>query len=364
MRQQARGRTALGAFLLALALALGITIGGGAAAVFLWSPAAQAQRAIDQPANAVGRGNASDEWRLVRKGIQGEVSIPNQQAGVLIQSDGQTFRSLHNGPLSAAGAYLLLAVIAVLALFFMLRGRIRIEKGRSGRLIARFTSLERVMHWLTASSFVLLALSGLNMLYGRYVLRPIVGPTAFAELTRLGKYCHNYLAFAFMIGIVLMFILWARDNIPDRYDLKWFAKGGGMVMKGVHPPARKFNGGEKVLFWLTILGGVSVSFSGIALLFPFHFFWFSNTFGVLNLFGAGLPTDLTPLQDTQLSELWHATVALLLIGVVIAHIYIGTVGMEGGFDAMNDGKVDANWAEQHHSVWVAEMEKRPAGGDD
>jgi formate dehydrogenase subunit gamma len=305
-------------------------------------------------------------WRELRQGVQGRVSIPNKQAGVLIQSEGENWRAFHNGPLSNWGVWGLIGMVAVLAVFFAIRGRIRVERGPSGRSVERFNGIERFAHWLTASTFVVLALSGLNMLYGRYVLRPVLGPQLFSDLTRIGKYLHNYLAFGFILGLVLILLLWLRDNIPDRYDWQWLKKGGGLFSKHSHPPARKFNAGQKLLFWLVLLGGASLSLSGIALLFPFEFAMFGKTFAVLNLFGLHLPADLTPMQEMQLSQLWHAVVGLAMIVVIIAHIYIGSIGMEGAFDAMGTGKVDENWAKEHHSLWVAEMKgrSRPAGDDD
>ena len=63
-------------------------------------------------------------------------------------------------------------------------------------------------------------------------------------------------------------------------------------------------------------------------------------------------TELTPLQEMQYAQIWHAIVALAMIVIVIAHIYIGSMGMEGAFDAMGSGMVDRNWAEEHHSLWV------------
>jgi formate dehydrogenase subunit gamma len=352
------------AFALALLLMIGVGLGSGVVGTLFFGEPALAQRALDQPPNPLGRASRSDEWRAVRQGLRGDVSLPNRQAGVLIQSDGENWRAARNGPLSAYGAWVLLAVIVILALFFALRGRIKLQSGWSGALIERFTGLERFTHWLTATSFVILALSGLNMLYGRYVLRPIIGATAFSWLTYVGKLAHNYLAFAFMLGIVLMFVLWVRENIPNRYDWQWLARAGGFFGRGGHAPAKKFNAGQKLVFWLVILGGVSVSLSGLALLFPFTFSWFSGTFAFLNIFGAGLPADLTPLQDTQLSQLWHAVVGLLLIALIIGHIYIGTIGMEGAFDAMGTGKVDANWAAEHHNLWAAEVRQRSSASDD
>lgn len=339
----------LAAFLLMLVataatVAVGITVFG--------PPPAFAQKAVDQPPNARGKASASDEWRAIKGGIQGDVSLPNKQAGVLIQP-GQTFREWRNGPLYRYGLWTIGGMIVVLAIFFAVRGRIRLESGWSGRLVERFTGLERFTHWLTATAFIVLGLTGLNMLYGRYVLLPLMGHSGFSWLTRVGKVSHDYAAFAFMLGIVLMFVLWVGQNLPRRVDWEWLKAGGGMFRRGSHPPAEKFNAGQKILFWLVILFGISVSLSGLALLFPFTFSWFSGTFAFLNLFGLHLPTDLAPLQETQLSQLWHAAVALLFVAVIVAHIYIGTLGMEGAFEAMGSGKVDANWAREHHRLWAA-----------
>lgn len=352
------------AFALALLLMAGIGMGAGVLGALVLDAPAFAQRALDNPPNALGTKSQSDEWRSVREGVQGSVSIPNKQAGVLIQSEGENFRAARNGWLSTYGAWVLFGVIAVLALFFALRGRIKLQSGWSGRVVERFSSLERLTHWMTAAAFVVLGLTGLNMLYGRYLLRPLIGASAFAWLTGAGKVAHDYLAFAFMLGIVMMFVLWVRQNLPNRHDWRWLLSAGGFFSRHGHPLAEKFNAGQKMLFWLVILGGVSISLSGLALLFPFKLGWFSGTFAVLNIFGLGLPTDLTPLQETQLSLLWHGMMGLLMIALIIGHIYIGTIGMEGAFDAMGTGKVDANWAEQHHPLWMAESRQRPAGSDD
>ncbi|MCI0429110.1 MAG: formate dehydrogenase subunit gamma [Rhodospirillales bacterium] len=319
---------------------------------------AQAQTEQAEPDAAAAAAGKSDVWRQIRGGFQGYVSIPDKQAGVLIQSGGESWRNFRNGPMSVWGGWAMLGMIAVLALFFALRGRIRIEHGPSGERIERFNLAERFAHWLTAVSFIVLALTGLNVLYGRYVLKPIIGPEAFAWLTQIGKFAHNYIAFAFMLGLILIFIMWVIHNTPNRQDLTWLAKGGGFFRKGVHPPARKFNAGQKLLFWVVILGGLSLSLSGIALMWPFEFHFFGATFGFLNIFGLGLPADLTPMAEMQLSQVWHGIVALLMVAVIIGHIYIGSVGMEGAFDAMGTGLVDKNWAREHHNLWVAEIEGR------
>ncbi|MFQ5927984.1 MAG: formate dehydrogenase subunit gamma, partial [Terriglobia bacterium] len=231
----------------------------------------------------------SDSWRELRRGREVFASISGPNAGVAIQSEGEDWRSIRNGPLSVYGGLLLAAMILILVLFFAARGRIRIDAGPAGTTVERFNGIERFAHWLTASTFVILALTGLNMLYGRYVLIPLLGPDLFATITRAGKYIHDFLAFGFMLGLVLIFVLWVRQNFPNRSDFVWLAKGGGLFKKGVHPPARKFNAGQKIIFWIVVLGGALIAFSGVALLFPFQFKAFSATFVFLNFFGLDLP---------------------------------------------------------------------------
>ena len=313
------------------------------------------------PGNALGNTADSDFWRAIRQGEMGSVTIPNAQAGQLIQSEGDNWRAIRNGPVTVYGAWSMLGIVALLALFFAVRGRIRIDSGPSGTTIERFNMVERLAHWITAVSFVVLALTGLNILYGRHVLLPILGPEIFSAITIGGKYAHNFLSFAFMVGVVMIFVLWVRHNLPSRVDLKWLALGGGMFKKGVHPPAKKFNAGQKLIFWAVILGGISISLSGLALLFPFELPIFAKTFQVLNIFGLGLPENLTMMQEMQLSQLWHGIVGLVLIAIIIAHIYIGTLGMEGAFEAMGSGQVDVNWAKEHHSLWVEDVRHKGSG---
>ena len=153
----------------------------------------------------------------------------------------------------------------------------------------------------------------------------------------------------------MIVVLWVKDNIPRAIDLKWLAVGGGLFSKNVHPPAKKFNAGQKFIFWTVVIGGASLSVSGLALMFPFTFGIFAPTFGVLNLLGLGLPTTLTGIEEMQLSQLWHSVVAAIMIAIIISHIYIGSLGMEGAWDAMGSGMVDENWAREHHGLWVAEV---------
>jgi formate dehydrogenase subunit gamma len=324
----------------------------------------QANPNVRPPANAVqsvGPGAMPDPtiledremWHRVRKGVQGKVSIPDKKLGQLVQSEGEEWRNLRNGPLARYGVWAMAGMLALLAVFYLIKGPIRVEHGFSGRTITRFNTLDRMGHWLTAVSFIILGLTGLNVLYGRYVVLPLVGKEAFGTITQVGKWLHNYVAFAFMAGLVLILLLWIRHNLPTRADATWLARGGGIIGHG-HPPAHKFNAVQKILFWLIILGGVSISLSGLSLMLPYQMPIFAKTFAALNVFGLGLPTDLTPVQEMQYASTWHAIMALFLVCVIFAHIYIGTLGMQGAFSAMGSGEVDVNWAKEHHNLWADE----------
>jgi formate dehydrogenase subunit gamma len=328
-------KRALAALLLACSIAFVAPAGlSPAAAQGSVNPTANAVKE-EQLLNALKPGGAQE--------IGGRISIPDSKAATLIRPAGRDWREFHQGTLPLVGGVAIIGMAILLALFYMVRGKIRIEKGFSGQTITRFGGLDRFVHWLTAGCFIVLALSGLNITFGKVLLLPVIGPEAFTGLSTAAKFAHNYLAWPFMLGLVLMLLIWIKDNIPTGADLAWLAAGGGIVGKG-HPPAKRFNGGQKMIFWSVILGGAALSVSGFNLLFPYQ------AGGVLNL---------------QFWNVIHAVVAVLLIAVMLAHAYIGSIGMEGAFDAMGTGEVDLNWAKEHHSLWVEdEMRKgrAPAGG--
>lgn len=286
-------------------------------------------------------------WREVREGGRGEVSIPAQYQGILIQSGGEAWQEFRNGWLSVGSGVLMVGVLIALSLFFAARGRIRIEEGPSRYELKRFGIADRASHWLMALSFIVLAVTGFNLLYGRPLLIPLIGHDAYAAIAGVGKMTHNYVAFAFMLSLVTSLVLWVRNNLPTRADWAWIKAGGGLLG---HAPARKFNAGQKILFWLVMLMGLSVSLSGWALLWPFETTMFADTFA---LFGYG---PVSAIQEQQLAQGWHTIVSVLFVAMVFAHIYIGTVGMEGAFSAMGRGRVDLNWAREHHGLWVEELE--------
>jgi formate dehydrogenase subunit gamma len=265
--------------------------------------------------------------------IEGEIDQPNQRERVLIQPAGRVWDHFHQITLHWLGAIVILGTMAGLAAAYFVIGRIRISAGRSGHRISRFNGFERFAHWLTAVSFVVLGLTGLNITFGKALLLPLLGPESFSAISQTAKYAHNYVAFAFVAGLVLIVAMWIKDNVPDRTDVQWFKQGGGFI-KSKHAPARRFNAGEKLVFWAMLGAGILISVSGFLLLFPFY---------VTNIFGM------------QIAQVVHSVIAVLFVALILGHIYIGTLGMEGAFEAMGTGEVDYNWAKEHHDLWLEEQ---------
>ena len=197
----------------------------------------------------------------------------------------------------------------------------------------RFNAAERFVHWMTATCFIILAFSGLNITFGKPLLLPLMSPEAFTAWSEWAKYAHNYLSFPFTLGVILIFFMWIAGNIPNRVDIEWFKRGGGMVGHD-HPPADRFNGGQKLIYWIVVLGGARDG-------------------------GERLSVDVSVLlhrySTMQNAEMAHGIIAMLFIAAMLGHIYIGTIGMEGAFEAMGEGTVDINWAKEHHGCVSSTM---------
>jgi formate dehydrogenase subunit gamma len=268
--------------------------------------------------------------------IEGRIDIPDTKARVLIQPMGRSWDYFHEVLLHWGAAIVLLGTLLLLGAAYLIIGRIRIAEGRSGQKVLRFKAFERFSHWLTAVSFVILGLTGLNVTFGKLVLLPLIGPQAFSELSQLAKTAHNFTSFAFVAGLVLIALIFLKDNLFEKVDIDWLKQGGGFI-KSKHAPAGRFNLGEKLVFWFSLAAGLAVSASGFVLLFPFY---------------------ATNIADMQLAQVVHAVVAVMFVALILAHVYIGTLGMEGAFEAMGTGEVDLNWAREHHDLWLARQSEQ------
>jgi len=313
----------------------------GAGALLLLISAATPSISVAEQINPTASSVQEQQLLEELNRIQGRVTIPDQRSGVLVQPEGRQWQQFRDVTLRWIGGIAILGMLAVLLIFYLTRGMVRLESGRSGRTIVRFNAFERFVHWMTATCFIVLAITGLNITFGRPLLLPLIGHEAFTEWSQWAKYAHNFVSFPFTIGVVLIFLMWIAGNIPNRVDVAWFKRGGGLVGRD-HPPAYRFNAGQKGIYWIVVLGGGLVAATGYQLMFPFY---------------------LTGIEGMQIAHIVHSTVSVLFVAAMIAHIYIGTIGMEGAFEAMGSGTVDVNWARQHHILWLEEENARTGANE-
>lgn len=278
----------------------------------------------------------SDTWRQVRQGNTGVSTVKGQEANVLIENASQNWRQLRNGPIATYGAWLLTAVIVVLGVFYLWRGQVKLTHPRTGQTIERWNLNERRLHWSTAVLFIVLSITGLSLLYGRMILIPLLGYPGFSAYATAAKWIHNVLGPVFMVALLIMIVKWFKENLFTKVDLQWFKDFGGMI-GDKHPSAGKFNGGEKVWFWTLAIAGIAMCLSGLVLDFP--------------NFGQERSTII-------IAHLIHIVTAFMLMAFAMGHIYIGTAGTEGALEGMTTGHVDTVWAEQHHNLWLEDVQKK------
>jgi len=310
-----------------------------------YSNQTNAQRMAVQP------GNNAPHWRAVNSGQNAYSSLPKDtapEAGVLIQgfveypgmratNAGEAWRQVRNRWLIPYGGSLILIALGAIALFYKTKGPLRLEGQDTGRKIERFTPFERSAHWANAIAFCILAVSGLVMSFGKFLLEPWLGKSLFGWLTYLLKTAHNFAGPLFAVSLVVVFVTFLKDNWPAKEDIVWIFKAGGML-NGEHVSSHRFNAGEKIVFW----GGVF--FLGLVVV--------GSGFFLDKL----IPGWVYLRNDMQIAQMVHATATVLMMSMFLGHIYLGTVGMEGAYDAMRTGLVDENWALQHHDLWLKDIQ--------
>jgi formate dehydrogenase subunit gamma len=273
-------------------------------------------------------------WGSVRKGVEGSTVVRGEETNALIQTGGQKWREVRNELISTYGFWWLAVIFLALALFYVVSGQVRLEQ-RTGIKILRWTLFERIMHWFVGILFIILALSGISLLWGRTALIPLLGKENFSAYAEIAKFLHNYLALLFIAGLLVMLVIWLRQSLFAKADWDWFKKFGG-YFGGPHVSTGKVNAGEKMWYWSLFVAGIALCISGSYMLFP-NFGWERETI--------------------QLSNMVHSVSGIYLIGFAFLHIYLGTIGNEGALEGMVSGKVDAGWGQQHHDLWYKEVNK-------
>ncbi|HKK13361.1 MAG TPA: formate dehydrogenase subunit gamma [Gammaproteobacteria bacterium] len=283
----------------------------------------------------------ANTWRAVRDGTQGYTSSHGPYAtDVFIQNGGENWRQIRNGPVANIAPWVLAAVLLAIGLFYLVRGTARVEQERSGERVPRWNLAERIIHWYTAILFIILAITGLSLLFGRAALIPVFGLPGFSVYATGAMALHNYLGPFFVVGVLLEVVSWIKNNIPRGYDLAWIRQGMGMV-RGRHPHSGKVNAGEKGWFWFIATFGIAVCVTGLIMDFP----------------------NFQQSRETmQIANIIHASLGVLWVAISFGHIYLGSIGVEGAFEGMATGKVSAEWARQHHDLWYEELKERGETG--
>ena len=293
-------------------------------------------------------GNNAPMWRQVGAGATGYTSLPTPEAGNLIQpfvqypgstltNAGEAWRQVRNNWIIPYGAAVMLIVLGAIAIFYWRKGSLPLHGAETGRKIERFTPLERSAHWANAIAFCILAVSGLVMAFGKFVILPVVGATLFGWLSYALKNAHNFAGPVFAVSLVVVIITFARDNLPRAEDLRWLVHGGGLF-GGKEIASHRFNAGEKVLFWAGVfLLGLVVVGSGLVL-------------------DKLLPSLIYERGTMQIAHMVHAAAAVLMMAMFLGHIYMGTIGMQGAYKAMRTGYVDETWAKEHHELWLDDIQ--------
>ncbi len=316
--------------LMAVWLALTAMLGGAVTAADSQNPQVEQQQV--QPLN-----NAP-VWRAVRYGEPGVTQVRGVDSNVLIQASGETWRQIRNGPITLYGGVLLILVPIGILGFYRLAGPIKTHDAPTGRKLERFSRWERIVHWTTAITFVILALTGILLLFGKHLLIPLIGYEAFSWVGAASKNLHNFVGPLFIFAVACMFFTYLRENLWKAHDLEWLRKMTKVLTGKAHVPSGKYNAAEKGWFWggVAFLGLV-VGASGLVL-------DFAN-------FGQGRVV-------MQVANVVHGVGALLFVLASFGHIYMGTIGTEGAFDAMMSGQVDETWAREHHELWYREATSR------
>jgi formate dehydrogenase subunit gamma len=319
--------------------------------IFQIAPSADTDPGYMNQSNAqrqqVQPGNNAPMWRQVGQGVTGVTNFPYPEYGTLIQptvqypgsrltNAGEAWRQVRNGVIIPYGGALLVIVAVAIALFYLGKGPIRLHGQETGRQIERFTAFERAAHWTNAFAFVVLAVSGLIMAFGKFFLLPIMGSMLFGWLAYAMKNLHNFAGPLFAVSLVIVFFTFLRDNLPSKDDIRWMLKAGGLF-SSQEVPSHRFNAGEKIVFWGGVfLLGFAVVASGLVLdkLIP----------GLAYL-----------RSDMQIAHMIHASAAMMMMAMFLGHIYMGTLGVQGAYQAMKTGYVDETWAKEHHELWYDDI---------
>jgi len=202
-------------------------------------------------------------------------------------------------------------------------------------MIDRYTAGERILHWLTAITFLLLAASGLAFFHpSMYWMANLLGGGTWARIL------HPFIGVVMFVAFIIMALKFWRHNVLSGNDRAWLGKIGDVVANrdDKAPPIGRYNPGQKILFWVLLASMIVLLVSGIALWRPYFAPWFG-------------------IGTIRFGALMHALSALALILLVFVHIY-SSFWVKGSTEGMLSGKVSRSWAKAHHPQWYDEATRK------
>ena len=198
--------------------------------------------------------------------------------------------------------------------------------------ILRYTPSERANHWLTAVTFVLLALSGLSFFHPAFFpLSQLFGGGTWTRIL------HPFIGVLMAISFGIEYFNYRQLNVMTPTDWEWINHVRDLVGGDDRnmPEAGKFNGGQKLLFWALSISMAVLILSGIVMWRAYFSFLF-------------------PVGLIRFASVVHAAAGAIIIGLIIFHIY-AAIWMKESISAMLYGYVRRPWAKQHHPAWYREM---------
>ncbi len=198
--------------------------------------------------------------------------------------------------------------------------------------VDRYTAAARINHWITATSLVLLAISGMSLFHpSLFFLSYLFGGGDFT------RFIHPWIGVVLFFGFSGLFLRFWRANLWEGADNTWLARISDVLRDNEDklPEVGKYNAGQKMVFWsMSALIAVLIT-SGIVIWDRY----FSNVFSV---------------EQQRVAVLVHATAAVVAICVWIVHVY-AAIWVRGTISAMTRGQVTGGWAWRHHRKWLREL---------
>ena len=204
-------------------------------------------------------------------------------------------------------------------------------------LIERYDDAERIIHWIVAITFVLLALSGLALFHpSMFFLSNVLGGGTWTRIL------HPFIGLVMFVAFFSLAVRVWRANILDRKDKQWLKQADDVIANREErlPEVGKYNAGQKLVFWVQAACLILLLLSGIVIWRPY----FAPAFSI---------------PVIRAAAVLHAFTAFVLILTIIIHIYAG-IWVKGSIRAMTRGYVTRAWARKHHPAWYREVTGDPA----